>query len=311
MRFIFCADYWNIRRPDPAYEAEVEAARNLGYACSLIDFEALIEGRNSARALRTVAPASARELAIYRGWMLKPQQYELLYQALEAKGVELINSPAAYKHCHYLPEWYPLLAEHTPASTWLTGPDFSLDAIMDVLRPFGERPLIVKDFVKSRKHEWFEACYIPSAADRAGVERVVRRFLELQAEDLNEGLVFRAFVEFEPLATHSKSGMPLTREYRLFVLDGQVILTAPYWEEGDYAGDEGAQPPVEVIRALTRNVQSRFFTIDVARRKSDGAWLIVELGDGQVAGLPERAKKEDFYRALAPGVDKSNQRPLS
>src|SRR5579883_1304609 len=115
MRFIFCADYWNIRRPDPAYEAEVEAARNLGYACSLIDFEALIEGRNSARALRTVAPASARELAIYRGWMLKPQQYELLYQALEAKGVELINSPAAYKHCHYLPEWYPLLAEHTPA----------------------------------------------------------------------------------------------------------------------------------------------------------------------------------------------------
>jgi hypothetical protein len=27
MRFIFCADYWNIRRPDPTYEAEVEAEK--------------------------------------------------------------------------------------------------------------------------------------------------------------------------------------------------------------------------------------------------------------------------------------------
>lgn len=173
---------------------------------------------------------------------------------------------------------------------------------MDVLRPFGERPVIVKDFVKSRKHEWFEACYIPSAADQAAIERVVRRFLQLQAEDLNKGLVFREFVEFEPLAIHSKSGMPLTREYRLFVLDGQVILAAPYWEEGEYADDEGAQPPLEAFHALTRNVQSRFFTMDVARRKSDGVWLIVELGDGQVAGLPERAEKEAFYRALADRV---------
>jgi hypothetical protein len=299
MRFIFCADYWDIRRPDATYEAEVEAVQNLGYACSFIDFEALAERRDVARTLRTVEPASTRESAIYRGWMLKPQQYELLYQALEAKGIDLINSLAAYKHCHYLPEWYPLLAKYTPASTWLTGPDFSLDAIMEALRPFGEQPVIVKDFVKSRKHEWFEACYIPSAADRVAAERVVGRFLQLQAEDLNEGLVFREFVEFEPLATHSKSGMPLTREYRLFVLDGQVMLAAPYWEEGEYADDEGAQPPLEALHALTRKVQSRFFTMDVARRKSDGAWLIVELGDGQVAGLPERAEKEAFYQALA------------
>ena len=72
MRFIFCADYWNIRRPDPAYKAEVEAAQKLGYASSLIDFEALVERRDVARALRAVESASTREVAIYRGWMLKP-----------------------------------------------------------------------------------------------------------------------------------------------------------------------------------------------------------------------------------------------
>ena len=37
--------------------------------------------------------------------------------------------------------------------------------------------------------------------------------------------------------------------------------------------------------------------MDVAKRV-DGGWMIVELGDGQVAGLPERADVGAFYRAL-------------
>ena len=35
------------------------------------------------------------------------------------------------------------------------------------------------------------------------------------------GLVCREFVELEPLARHSKSGMPLTKEFRLFFLDAR------------------------------------------------------------------------------------------
>ena len=44
-------------------------------------------------------------------------------------------------------------------------------------------------------------------------------------------------------------------------------------------------------------MRSRFFTMDVAKRR-DGDWLIVELGDGQVAGLPEHADVDGFYKAL-------------
>ena len=152
--------------------------------------------------------------------------------------------------------------------------------------------------MKSRKHEWTEACYIPSAADRTAVERVVKRFLELQGPELNEGLVFREFVSFEPLASHAKSGMPLIKEIRLFFLDGTRLLTAPYWETGAY-GD--LAPPDDLFQEVARRVQSRFFTMDVARRL-DGAWMIVELGDGQVAGLPEQADTSAFYRALARRV---------
>jgi hypothetical protein len=124
---------------------------------------------------------------------------------------------------------------------------------MALLRPFGTAPVVVKDFVKSRKHEWAEACFIPSAADRSAVQRVVRRFLELQGDDLNEGLVFREFIEFEPLTRHSKSGMPLTKEFRLFFLDGKLIFWTPYWEEGNY---EGLTPPVERFIGVAAGVQS-------------------------------------------------------
>lgn len=299
MRMIFCSDYWDRLSPDPAYQAEVRAAEKLGFDCSLINFEALTEQQNAVRALSRVEPAASAEMAIYRGWMLKPHIYERLYAALAEKGLLLINTPAAYKHCHYLPESYHIIEDYTPGSIWLkaeTG--IHMDDMMPRLRVFGDKPVIVKDFVKSRKHEWDEACYIPSASDRDAVERVVTRFLQLQGEDLNEGLVFREFIEFEPLAAHSKSGMPLTKEFRLFVLDGQIILSTEYWEEGDYGADRQAAPSLDTLRQIAQKVQSRFFTLDVALKK-DGTWSIIELGDAQVAGLPEKIDVDAFYRALA------------
>jgi hypothetical protein len=230
--------------------------------------------------------------------MLKPHTYAQLSAALAEKGLSLINTPVAYTHCHYLPESYHQIEGFTPRSTWIrTGPDVSIDEVMRVLHVFGDKPVIVKDFVKSRKHEWNEACYIPCASDKHAVERVVRRFLQLQGEDLNEGLVFREFIEFEPLASHSKSGMPLIKEFRLFVLDGQVICSTPYWEEGDYGNDKDGSLPIDTFDHVIQKIESRFFTMDVARKR-DGTWNIVELGDGQVAGLPVRADVQGFYQAL-------------
>ena len=166
---------------------------------------------------------------------------------------------------------------------------------MEALAPFGDAPVIVKDFVKSRKHEWAEACFIPSASDRRAVERVVGRFLELQGEDLAGGLVFREYVEFEPIGVHPKSGMPLTEEYRVFWLDGMPIFWSPYWADGDY---RVARPPIERFAGVAAAVRSRFFTMDLAKRR-DGDWMIVELGDGQVSGLLRNEDAGPFYELLA------------
>lgn len=300
MRLIFCSDPLDPRKPDAAYEAEVAAAQRLRLEYALISFECLVNESDPLRAVRRVPERSAEELGVFRGWMLRPEQYGQLYDALAGRGVRLINDPEAYGHCHFLPESYPVIEHYTPRSVWLrTGAEVSIDAIMELLRPFGSAPVIVKDFVKSQKHYWQEACFIPSASDRETVERVVRRFLELQGEDLSEGLVFREFVEFEPLARHSRSGMPLTQEYRIFVLDGEPIFSLEYWEEGEYP--ETALPP-DLFTEAARAVRSRFFTMDVAKRRG-GDWMIVELGDAQVAGPPEHADVMGFYRALLSRLD--------
>jgi hypothetical protein len=205
MKLIFCADPLNPRAPDEMYQAEAEVAKALGFEYALVGYEALAVERDPVKAVRRVVVEPTPILGLYRGWMLKPGQYTQLYQALADKGILLINDPAAYRHCHYLPESYEVIRGQTPVSVWLkTAGGVDLDEMMALLQPFGSKPLILKDFVKSQKHYWREACFIPSASDREAVARIVTRFLELQGDDLNEGLVFREYVELEPLTTHSR-----------------------------------------------------------------------------------------------------------
>ena len=88
-------------------------------------------------------------------------QYAALFDALADRRVTLVNTPEQYEHCHYLPRWYKKLAGHTPRSVWTQAGDTSLPRLMALLKDFGDHPVIVKDYVKSRKHEWLDACFIP------------------------------------------------------------------------------------------------------------------------------------------------------
>ena len=295
MRLLFCSDILNPREPDSAYHAEVEASKQLNIPFDLINYEALVYENDAAKAVRHITAGKQSE-AIYRGWMLKPHQYERLTQALLNQNITLINSPEQYVHCHHLPESYPIIEGLTPPSVWMkTAQEIDFDQVMALLKVFDSKPIIVKDFVKSQKYYWDEACFIPSASDRVSVERVVRRFMELQGDDLNEGLVFREFINFEPLIAHAKSGMPLTKEFRVFCAEGKPIYTTRYWSEGDYAN---SLPIVDQFVDIIARIESHFFSMDIAKQLDSG-WMIVELGDGQVAGLPETANPIEFYSALA------------
>ncbi|MEZ4939148.1 MAG: ATP-grasp domain-containing protein [Crocinitomicaceae bacterium] len=86
----------------------------------------------------------------------------------------------------------------------------------------------------------------------------------------------------------------VSREFRLFVKDGEVISCFNYWDEGNY---ENVQPDLTHFKELIPKIQSRFFTMDIAK-KMDGDWIIVELGDGQVAGLPDNADRMGFHCSI-------------
>ena len=294
MKVIFCSDPLDNKQVDSMYHAEAIVVGEHGLAFHLIEFEDLI-ANNVQQAIRRIPNSDSIEDAIYRGWMLKPKQYQQLYTALLERGIRLINTPEMYLHCHYLPASYPVIKDYTPYSVWLAYDDtFSMETVHALVTVFGCKPIIVKDYVKSQKHYWHEACYIPDASDKKAVERIVEKFLELQDTDLNEGLVFREFVEFQPLTQHSKSEMPLTQEYRVFMLDGKPIVTTNYWSEGDYPDELVGMQQFEDIM---QGVNSRFYTMDVARQ-IQGEWMIVELGDAQVAGLPDHMDINAFYEAI-------------
>lgn len=60
----------------------------------------------------------------------------------------------------------------------------------------------------------------------------------------------------------------------------------------------GASESPAWVQEVAVRVKSRCFTVDLARTRS-GEWLIVELGGGQVSGLPESVNLSDLFRRLA------------
>lgn len=295
MKIIFCADPLNDKVVDMEYEHEYECARKLGLDVHLISLEAVLDG-DISRAVKRIPAYETSEMFIYRGWMMKPHHYEQLYHALRLKNAVLINSPSEYIHGHYFPYSYQAIQEETPFSIWFGMEELTdgFEVLLDKMHVFENKPVMIKDYVKSRKHEWEEACFIPDASDQQRVQMVLRNFIERQGAELNGGIVIREFIPLEQLTKHPKSGMPLSNEYRLFFLQHKLIASTSYWDEVNYREDI---PGLDSFTELAKNVDSPFFTMDIAKTAS-GEWTVIEIGDGQVSGLPSHADPAQFYRSM-------------
>ena len=74
MRIIYCDSGFSPKEVDYMYAEEYKTAKSKFIQTSLISFEELKRG-NVETALRRVRPSDENEIGIYRGWMLKPNQY--------------------------------------------------------------------------------------------------------------------------------------------------------------------------------------------------------------------------------------------
>jgi hypothetical protein len=289
MMILFCQEPFATRNVDTSFEVEAEAAKAAGFSVGLMDYESLVS-HGQAR----IKTAENTTNALYRGWMLRSEEYTQLHSQCASQGIQLINSPEQYIHCHHLPASYPIIEAHTAKTVWVELPSQNTNgAILNALHSFGASPIIVKDYVKSEKHYWHEACFIPDASNKEHARRVIDRFLELRGDSLVGGLVLREFLELEPIGPHPQSGMPQFMEYRLFFLDHKLLTCTPYWD----AQTSNTPPPLHEFEQLAQHIQSRFFTIDIARLKN-GRWVIIELGDGQVTGLPSQLDPATFYQRI-------------
>jgi hypothetical protein len=165
-RLLFCSDPIDPRKPDDAFSAEVEAAQACGLKFLRMDHESLDHDHNARKAVRHIRNEGPIA-AVYRGWMLRADDYRLLYDVLASAGIVLVNTPEQYAACHHLPQAYPYVTSWSAATTWLNlNMVQDQDAIGAALAVFGSRPIVLKDWVKSQAAGyWDEACFIPKASD--------------------------------------------------------------------------------------------------------------------------------------------------
>ncbi|MDE1833817.1 MAG: ATP-grasp domain-containing protein [Candidatus Micrarchaeota archaeon] len=314
MLILFPSNPANPSQPEPSFNNEVQAAKDIGFEVGFFDSEFQLGGEVK---LRKVPRVLVGTNALYRGWLCSPSQYDALVSKVWSLGYSMITSENQYRDAYELPRWYETFKEHTPHSLILPGisfrapdglvkasiKDFDLDAVADVVScEFGNKPVIVKDWVKTQKHHWFEACYIQSANDKQDTKRVVEAFLRLQGDMFYGGLVFRQFVNFKQVGIHPKSRLPLVNEWRTFFWYGRPIISSPYWKDG--VQKEQEPPPnslLDEVGNLLADQLLAFVAVDVAQ-KEDGKWMVVEINDAGAAGIPDSITPQEFYTVLVKAI---------
>jgi len=287
----FCADPLNPRKVEPEYEIEAACARAAGFEVIVIDHDELDHRIAPDAALKPARISDAGSL-IYRGWMLQAEAYTQLYLALKAKGIQPLVSPEQYVACHHGPNSTVPLKKFTPKTEFVLLADLDNESKIDeTLSAFAGGGIVIKDWVKSQASGyWSEACYIPDSTDHANAIKVIKRFRELQAESIVGGIIFKEYVPLLPI------GLP-AYEYRAFVVNGNVVGCWPRSSEANQI----KSPPRELLDRIASCVESPFVSVDLSIDENDKWWLL-EVGDGQVSGLPVPEAATDLFETLSAAL---------
>lgn len=215
--------------------------------------------------------------------------YRELESDLATKGSWLVNTSQQHNYVADLGEYVRDLGDMTPL-TW------------NRLHELPEHmSFVLKGATNSKKSYWRTHMF---AADRKVACQVHSR---LCADGLvgDQDIYIRQFV---PLHTYFEDvvGLPVTKEFRFFVLRGKVLCGGFYWANHaeEVARLTGKVPdpsdvPTAFLQEAIRRIGNKvnFYTLDVAQTAS-GEWIVIELNDGSMAGL-SCIEPDVFYQSLA------------
>lgn len=285
-------------RLNPYFQSELDAAQAAGFGISIISDE------------RSPGPVSVTNKTadsyIYRGWLVKPVYYQEMVAAVDGKT---LNTYADYMSSYELPNWYANFTnDDTPESLIIKADDIvknGLEWVVQQVKDYfkSDAPLMMKDFLKSLKYEWYDACLIKDGSDDKEIMRITTNFFSLRGRDFVGGLVYRKLLDLKRAGIHPKTRTPVPIEFRTFFLNQKPLATISIWEKEvniDYS-TEGAPPPQEFLESVGQKTISPFVAVDLAKAKDD-KWWVIEVNDGGAAGLPEHMDFKDFYVKLYEGT---------
>jgi len=212
--------------------------------------------------------------------------YNGQYESMLKNGSILINTPKQHEIVSNMELWlkFPELRSVSP-KTWFDKSEVPNDG-----------PFVVKGNTNSRKHEWNTKMFAKSRDD---LDRILSN---LQKDTLiyNQGILFREYVKLEKIA-EAPNELPISNEWRFFYWEDKRVATGFYWSKyanGEFSGqmDYNGIKFADKIASVVANF-CKFFVVDIAKTE-EGDWILIEIGDAQMAGL-SAIDKELFYTSLS------------
>lgn len=274
---LFPSSFFRITKVDEDLQQEYDAAVATGlFDVALFGYEKWF---NEGKLIVRDAPGE-EHLAVYRGWMMKPEQYEQFYRLLLNKNIRLVTEPEQYRLMHIFPNVYENVKEDTAKMEI-----YPLHSQIDVKKlKKSFRRFMVKDYVKSVKGTEFPR-YFDEAVTQGDFDRWMEVFYKYRGELLTGGICIKEFLALKHYGDK-------TNEYRVFYINHEIATICRNSGQGNYT----PEPPGWLIRKYAR-LDSPYYTVDFAELE-DGTWQIVEAGDGEVSGLSEGQDYEHYFRVL-------------
>lgn len=275
---IFPSDYFNKNVVDPEFEQEYKAAIKVGFDVVLFNSDAWFNRGNLQ--LNIQDPNRDIITVLYRGWMMKPEMYEEFWDQLNYKDYYLYINKESYTTLHEFPNVYPTIRNDT--APMLTYPLYKKIDIEFVKKQFPK--CMIKDYVKSVKGTDFPQ-YFDSNITQKEFDEWMEKFYQYRGNLLTGGICIKKYLNL-------KLYEGKTNEYRVFYFKYKPMILL----KSSNQNKNCPKPPEEFIQKF-RKLNSCFFTVDFAELE-DGSWKIIECGDGQVSGIPNKKDINRFYQAL-------------
>ena len=265
----------------------VAAARALGHRVHLFPADGF---------LAAAEPALARgdfQWGVLYGGAFSAARYQRLHDEARELNITLLNDPAQHRDAEEFDRTVGLLQGLT-ARTEVVMNVSEVEAALKRLPP----PVFIRGAVSSANELGWKACVAETVAE---AQTLVTKLLAL--DDYSRG---RALLrEVMPLRRIDKlqEGFPLSREYRLFVLDADVLALGPYWVSEDPFGaltERDEREIRELAHEVARRTRVPWLAVDVGQLES-GDWRVIETSDPACSELAA-VNPRDLIGGLATGL---------